>query len=106
MGKRRKIPVVQPDPVRSLHGSIPADALDLHGLHARTAEERVRSFVLTWSRREPGAIVRIITGKGTRSEGPPVLRTLTLDLITGELADRVEEWAVEVGGGSYLVRVR
>ena len=106
MGKRRKIPVVQPDPVRSLHGSIPADALDLHGLHARTAEERVRRFIETWSRREPGAIVRIITGKGTRSEGPAVLRAMTLELMTGELADRVAEWAVEVGGGSYLVRVR
>jgi len=106
VGKRRKIPVVQPDPVQTLHGSIPVDSLDLHGLHARAAEERVRRFIDTWARREPGAILRIITGKGARSEGAPVLRALTLDLITGELDHQVDEWAVEVGGGAYLVRVR
>ncbi len=106
MGKRRRIPVVQPDPVRSLLGSRPEAELDLHGRVARDAEGAVRRFVETWSRREPGAVVRIITGKGARSEGPPVLRGVVLDLLNGDLAPRVERWNVEVGGGSYLLRVR
>jgi len=106
MGKRRKIPMVQPDPVRTLHGSIPVESLDLHGLHADAAESRVRSFVEAWSRRESGAILRIITGKGARSEGAPVLRARVLELLTGDLAPRIDDWAGEVGGGSYLVRVR
>lgn len=106
MGKRRKIPVVQPDPVRTLLGSRPEAELDLHGRVAREATEAVRRFIETWSRRKPGAVLRIITGKGTRSEGPPVLRGVVLDLLNGDLAPRIEQWNVEVGGGSYLVQVR
>ncbi len=106
MGKRRRIPVVQPDPIRTLHGTIPVEVLDLHGLFADVAERRVRGFIEAWSRREPGAVVRIVTGKGARSEGAPVLRALVLDLLTGALSNAVDEWAVDQGGGAYLVRVR
>jgi DNA-nicking Smr family endonuclease len=106
VGKRRKIPVVQPDPVRTLHGSIPVESLDLHGLHADVAEARVRSFVEAWSRRESGAILRIITGKGLNSEGPPVLRTMLLELLNDGLSHRIDDWAGETGGGSYLVRLK
>jgi DNA-nicking Smr family endonuclease len=106
VARRRKVPVVPPDPVRTLHGSIAVETLDLHGLRAEAAERRVRGFLEAWSRREPGAVVRIVTGKGARSEGAPVLRTLVLELLTGALAAQVEDWAGEVGGGAYLVRVR
>ncbi len=106
MAKRRKIPVVQPDPIRTLHGSIPLESLDLHGLRADDAERRVRGFLDAWSRRDPGAVVRIVTGKGARSAGAPVLRERVLELLTHTLADRVDDWAVDSGGGAYLVRVR
>jgi hypothetical protein len=106
MGKRRKIPVVQPDPVRSLLGTRPDAELDLHGRVAREAEGAVRRMVETWSRRQPGAVIRIITGRGANSQGAPVLRGLVLDLLNGDLAPRIEQWNVEVGGGSYLVQVR
>jgi DNA-nicking Smr family endonuclease len=106
MGKRRKIPVVQPDPVRTLHGSFPADTLDLHGLTADQGERKVRHFLEVWHRREKGAVVRIITGKGVRSEGAPVLLGRVRELLSGPLSDRVDEFVVETGGGSYLVRVR
>jgi DNA-nicking Smr family endonuclease len=106
VGKRRKIPVVQPDPIRTLHGTLPMDELDLHGLNADQAERRLRGFLEGWARQEPGAVVRIVTGKGARSQGAPVLRTRVLELLQGELARQVEDWAVDQGGGAYLVRVR
>jgi DNA-nicking Smr family endonuclease len=106
MGKRRKIPVVQPDPVRTLHGSLPADTLDLHGLTADQGEVRVRQFVEAWRTRRPGTVLRIVTGKGTRSQGPPVLRGRVRELLTGPLSGRVEDFVLERGGGSYLIRVR
>lgn len=106
MGKRRKIPEVRPDPVRTLHGSYPDDSLDLHGLTGDQAERRLADFVETWRRRRPGAVLRIITGKGLRSEGPPVLQARVRELLGGELSKRVEEFVLESGGGSFLIRLR
>ena len=106
MGKRRKIPLVQPDPVKTLHGSLPVDTLDLHGRSADEAERRVRDFVDGWRRREPGAILRIITGKGMRSEGPPVLVRRVRELLDGPLSGVVSDYVLEIGGGAYLVRLR
>ena len=106
MAKRRRIPVVAPDPIRTLHGSLPEATLDLHGLLGRDARERVTQFVGQWGGREPGAILRVITGKGNNSEGPPVLRGLVRDLLMGPLAPQVEEFVLEMNGGSYLVRLK
>jgi DNA-nicking Smr family endonuclease len=106
VGKRRKIPVVQPDAVRTLHGTIPAATVDLHGLTGDQGERRVRDFVEMWRSRKPGAVLRIVTGKGLRSEGAPVLRERVRELLTGPLAGQVDDFVLETGGGSYLVRVR
>jgi len=106
MGKRRRIPLVQPDPVKTLHGSFPVDTLDLHGCTADEGERRVRDFIEAWRRREPGAILRIITGKGLRSQGPPVLIGRVRELLAGPLSPLVDDYVVETGGGSYLVRIR
>jgi hypothetical protein len=106
MGRRRKIPTVQPDPIQTIHGAYPKATLDLHGLVAAQAERRILTFVQGWAEREPGVVLRIITGKGTNSEGSPVLRGRLLELLGGPLKGWVAEWATEVGGGSYLVRVQ
>jgi DNA-nicking Smr family endonuclease len=98
--------MVQPDPVRTLHGSLPADTLDLHGLTADQGERRVREFVEAWRGRQPGAVLRIITGKGLHSEDAPVLLGRVRELLAGPLSGRVDDFVLEMGGGSYLVRVR
>jgi DNA-nicking Smr family endonuclease len=105
LGKRRPGRPAQQE-LRTLHGAFPDEELDLHGLTAREAEFRVRAFVDRWARSQPGAVLRIVTGKGAGSAGVPVLRPLVLDLLNDELALRVAEWAVDSGGGAYLVRVR
>ena len=106
MGKRRKLPVVQPDPVRTLHGSNPVATLDLHGFTAAQGERRVRDLVESWRRRQPGAVLRIVTGKGRRSEAAPVHLERVPELLSGAVGAEVEEFVLEAGGGSYLVRLR
>lgn len=91
---------------RTLHSALVADELDLHGLYADEAEQRLEMFLERVAATEPGAVVRVITGRGARSAGPPVLQGVVRDALNGWLAPRVAEWAVDVGGGAYLVRVR
>lgn len=104
MGKRRVSRPPGQGP-RTLHVEIVVDELDLHGFTADAAERRLEGFLNTHSVRSPGQVVRIITGRGTRSAGAPVLLELVRDGLTGWLAHRVDEWAVDVGGGAYLVRL-
>ncbi len=85
----------------------PADGeLDLHGFGGIEARSAVRAFLESWRRREAGALVHIITGKGKGSAGGPVLRGLVKTLLQGELRGMVSEWGLDDGEGGYRVRVR
>jgi DNA-nicking Smr family endonuclease len=90
---------------RTLHSALVADQLDLHGHTADEAERRLEMFLDRLAASEPGAVVRIITGRGAGSHGPPVLQGLVRDALNGWLSHRVAEWAVDVGGGAFLVRL-
>lgn len=104
MGKRRPAHVPPPELPPTLHGAHPDQTLDLHGMKAHEAERRVESLLETWSRRQTGAVLRIVTGKGNRSAGAPVL----LGTVEAILRDdpRVAEMVLDAGGGGWLVRVR
>ncbi|MEX2466242.1 MAG: Smr/MutS family protein [Gemmatimonadota bacterium] len=80
--------------------------LDLHGFTADGAERRLESFLETHAVRSAGEVVRVITGRGTRSSGAPVLQSAVREALDGALRHRVADWAVDVGGGAYLVRVK
>jgi DNA-nicking Smr family endonuclease len=82
------------------------DERDLHHLTAAEAAVALESFLVGWSRRRPGAVVRVVTGRGNRSQGGPVLKPRVRELLTGRLAPIVEDYAVESGGGAYRVRLR
>ena len=90
----------------TLHSARVVDELDLHGHSADAAERRLEMFMDRVARTSPGEVVRVITGRGAGSGGPPVLQGVVRDALNGWLADRVAEWAVDVGSGAYLVRVR
>jgi DNA-nicking Smr family endonuclease len=105
MGKRR-IPVVSGGEPRTLHGRTVAARLDLHGLTAAQAERRVDSFLQAASRAHRGQVVKIVTGKGSRSDGPEVMRDLVRGAIVERHADAIADWGVETGGGAYLVEMR
>lgn len=90
----------------TLHSAIVADEIDLHGDTADEAGRRLEMFLDRVSVSARGGVVRVITGRGARSHGQPVLQGVVRDALNGWLSHRVAEWAVDVGGGAYLVRVR
>lgn len=104
MGKRRTSHP-RPPQIRTLHVSLVVDELDLHGFTADEAERRLEGFLDSHAVRSPGSVVRVITGRGARSAGPAVLMHVVRDALTGWLEHRVAEWAVDVGGGAYLVKL-
>jgi len=79
--------------------------LDLHGFTADGAARRLEDFLETHAVRSAGEVVRVITGRGAGSSGAPVVQQRVRELITGRLAHRVEDWAVDMGGGAYLLRI-
>ena len=80
--------------------------LDLHGRTQMEAERDVRSFVASQARAHPGAVVRIITGKGKNSPGRPRLPSTVRRLLNGELKPYCADWDVDVDEGAVLVRLR
>lgn len=94
------------DPPRTLHTEPVVDEVDLHGLTAEAAERRLEMFMDRVAVTARDQVVRVITGRGGGSAGKPVLQGVVRDALNGWLADRVAEWAVDVGSGAYLVRVR
>lgn len=105
MGKRRDVRPDSSTP-RTLHTERVVDELDLHGFTGDQAAHRLEMFLDRVAAGSPGSVVRVITGRGARSPGQPVLQGLVRDALTGWLEHRVAEWAVDIGGGAYLVRVR
>ena len=106
MGKRRIPLKTSTDPVDSLLAKPVEAELELHGLDARSAEFKLESFLFRMAQTKPGAVVRVITGRGNRSETGPVLKPLVRDLLDGRLAKHVERYTVDQGSGAYLVQVR
>jgi hypothetical protein len=114
MGRRRRkkakdtgteAPQRDPGVPDTLHFAVVAAEVDLHGFTGDQAERRADGFLRGWALREPGAVVRVITGRGAGSDGAPVIQTRIRTGLDGVWADLVEEWAVDIGGGAFLVRL-
>ena len=82
-----------------------ADTLDLHGLTWSQAEPAVIAFLNRVRKRQPGALVHVITGKGRGSPGHPVLKTRVRTFLKSGNAP-VEAWGTDLDGGGFLVRLR
>jgi DNA-nicking Smr family endonuclease len=105
MGKRRETRHSDSTP-RTLHSEIVADRVDLHGLTTEQAERRLEMFLDRVAVSAPGQVVQVVTGRGAGSAGRPVLQEAVRVALTGWLRHRVADWAVDVGGGAYLVRLK
>ena len=105
MGRRRPQPVDPPRLRGSLHTAIPNHTVDFHGLKAAQAALRLENLLETWVRLQPGAVLRIITGRGNRSPDGPVLLELVGDLLRDEMGGRIADVARDAGGGGWLVRL-
>ncbi len=108
MNRRRKRPAKEaPTPPPELTGvaqllsEMAVATLDLHGYTADQAQMRVRDFLATHSRVSAGSVVHVITGKSTG-----VLLEIVRDMLDGEAADQVDEYAGLMGGGGWVVRVK
>jgi DNA-nicking Smr family endonuclease len=88
-----------------LLGAPLAGQIDLHGMSAAQAEAAVRSFIDGWRRREPGAVVLIITGKGKGSERGAVLRPAIRTMLQTKLSGYVSDWALDDSDGAFRVRL-
>ena len=109
MGRRRPTPLTgaEPDLGARLRYAVPDAEVDLHGMTSSRARGVARNFLFTEQRKKSGAVVRIITGRGTHSAGEPILRPLVESLLTGGTVDiAVNRWEWATDGGSCLVELR
>jgi DNA-nicking Smr family endonuclease len=80
------------------------DELDLHHLPAQDAEKVLKQF-LTHARDEGRACVRVIHGKGLRSEAGPVLKAMVDGVLRhrGDVLAFASAPAAQGGTGAVLV---
>lgn len=79
--------------------------LDLHGETAESARRRAES----WLQEQRGGgerLVRLVTGRGRHSVGPPVLPAEIEDLLRSLRGAAVERFEMERGGGAFRVELR
>ena len=83
-----------------------AATMDLHGLPVLEAVRAAEQFVASQRRARPGALVRIITGRGRAGGGAPIrTRVRTLLRRLAEQGGTVRQFELEETEGSYLVRL-
>jgi DNA-nicking Smr family endonuclease len=105
--KTRETPASPPEltGIARLYVESPVETLDLHGMTKGQAETRVQFFFQRHAAMSPGRVVHVITGKGTRSAGAPVLPHLVREMLEHDLSSVVSEWAGLHGGGGFAVRI-
>ncbi|MFC1639428.1 Smr/MutS family protein [Gemmatimonadota bacterium] len=89
-----------------LFDSRPVAVLDLHHYAASEVEGATCSFILTWQKRASGSVVHIVTGKGRRSDGAPVLKPRVRQILNTQLRAAIKDWTKDVDDGGFLVLLR
>ncbi|HKT60986.1 MAG TPA: Smr/MutS family protein [Gemmatimonadales bacterium] len=86
----------------------PAEAtFDLHGQAVSEAVANAERFLRAQVRVRPGAVVRLITGRGRAGGGAPIrTRVRTLLRTLRETGSVVRDYVLEESEGSFLVRLR
>lgn len=85
---------------------VPAATFDLHGQTVLAAASNAERFLRAQRRARPGAVVRLITGRGRGGGGAPVrTRVRTLLRALRERGEVVLDFELEASEGSYLVRL-
>jgi DNA-nicking Smr family endonuclease len=85
----------------------PDATFDLHGQTVLEAVANAERFLRAQARARPGAVVRLITGRGRSGAGAPIrTRVRTLLRALKESGAVVRDYGLEETEGSYLVRLR
>jgi len=79
--------------------------LDLHGHTGGEARLRAESWLRARAADGERTVV-IVTGRGNRSQGLPVLRGEIEDLLAGLAGEVVARWEPTDGGGGFRVQLR
>lgn len=85
----------------------PDAELDLHGQTVLEAATNAERFLRAQGKARPGAVVRVVTGRGRGGGGAPI-RTRVRTLLRGmrEQGAVVRDFLLEDSEGSFLVRLR
>lgn len=85
----------------------PVMTFDLHGQSVLEAERNAARFLISQRKARPGAVVRLITGRGRGSGGPSPVRTRVRTLLRQEREGgrTVRDFVLEESEGSFLVRL-
>jgi DNA-nicking Smr family endonuclease len=85
----------------------PAASYDLHGQRVLEAVKNAEGFLRSQAGARPGAVVRLVTGRGKSGGGAPI-RTRTASLLKRlkQQGTLVRDYTLEGGEGSFLVRLR
>ncbi|MGH7528479.1 MAG: Smr/MutS family protein [Gemmatimonadales bacterium] len=84
----------------------PEAVFDLHGQPVAQAVAAAEKFLQVQARARPGAVVRVITGRGKSGGGAPIrtrVRTLLRALRDG--GSVIRDYVMEDSEGSFLIRL-
>ena len=83
-----------------------AATFDLHGQTVSEAAANVARFLRAQAKARPGAVVRVITGRGRAGGGAPIrTRVRTLLRALRDQGTLVRDYVLEETEGSFLVRL-
>lgn len=87
-----------------LSGRGPAAVFDLHGQTVIEAAANAERFLRAQAKARPGAIVRLVTGRGRSGGGAPI-RTRVRSLLRAFKKERqvVKDYVLEESEGSFLI---
>jgi DNA-nicking Smr family endonuclease len=85
----------------------PDSEFDLHGQTVLEAVANAERFLRAQGKARPGAVVRVVTGRGRAGGGAPI-RTRVGTLLRGmrDQGTVVRDYLLEDSEGSFLVRLR
>jgi DNA-nicking Smr family endonuclease len=84
----------------------PAATFDLHGQTVSEAAANADRFLRAQAKARPGAVVRLITGRGRAGGGAPIRTRVRSQLLTlREQGTVVRDYVLEETEGSFLVRL-
>ena len=85
----------------------PEAELDLHGQTVMEAVANADRFLRAQRKARPGAVVRVVTGRGRGGGGAPIrTRVRTLLRVLRDEGVLVRDYLLEDSEGSFLVRLR
>jgi DNA-nicking Smr family endonuclease len=84
----------------------PAATFDLHGQTVSEAAANADRFLRAQAKARPGAVVRLITGRGRAGGGAPIRTRVRSQLrALREQGTAVRDYVLEETEGSFLVRL-